>query len=191
MADKEFDWQAHLDEFRDHIIEDLWPLVKPMDWFKLNPVNSLMHNNLDVDQTAESLKQFKQRSPLVYNENNSQLTAGNGRYMAAEKLGWKYLAFVGENDDLETAIRYGLADNLTGRRAEWDLVNARKLVEELGEADALLVPGMTNAIFDQWKELDPLGEDGSELPEDWQEFDEEIETEHECPKCGYNFTDNK
>ena len=29
---------------------------------------------------------------------------------------------------------------------------------------------------------------GTQSPDDFQEFDEDIETDHECPKCGYRFS---
>ena len=46
---------------------------------------------------------------------------------------------------------------------------------------------MTEEIFANWTEDDPIGPEETP-PENWQEFDENIETTHECPRCGYNFT---
>ncbi len=188
----DFNWQDHLDEFKDYIVEDLWPLVRPVEEFTLNPVNSLIHTDADLQQTAASLKEFKQRQALVYNKNNKQITAGNGRYLAATNiLKWKYLAFVGEEDDLLTATRWGIADNLTGRAAQFDLTNVGDMMKSMDEQDGLSIPGMTEAIFESWTDDDPIGEDGDGSDKDWEEFNEDIETTHQCPKCGFEFSPNQ
>lgn len=43
---------------------------------------------------------------------------------------------------------------------------------------------MENFGFDKIPEA--FGED-EELPSDFKEFDEDIETTHKCPKCGYEW----
>jgi hypothetical protein len=185
--EKTFDWQAHVDEFRDYISEDLWPLVKPVEWYHVNPVNSLEHTDTDLDMTAASLREFGQRSTVFYNKTSMKISAGNGRYLAAtKKLGWKYMAFAGEEDDLLTETRWGLADNLTGRAAKFNIKNAAEMVKSMGD-EGKSIPGMTDEIFNGWTDDDPIGEDGP--PDDWQEYDESLETSHICPKCGFEYSD--
>lgn len=85
----------------------------------------------DVDAIAESLEVSGQFKPIVVNERDMNILAGNHTFLAARKLGWKdiYVSFVDVDD--ETAKRIVLADNATSDRAEYDGTLLAELLSSL------------------------------------------------------------
>lgn len=91
--------------------------VTPIKSLKTYEKNPRIGN---VDAIAESLEKSGQFKPVVVNERNMQILAGNHTFLAARKLGWKeiYASFVDVDD--EVAKRIVLADNKTADMGEYD-----------------------------------------------------------------------
>lgn len=53
---------------------------------KLYKNNPKIHKNKQVQQIMNSITEFKLTSPILIDENN-EIIAGHGRYLAAQKLG--------------------------------------------------------------------------------------------------------
>jgi ParB-like chromosome segregation protein Spo0J len=146
---------------------------------KLDPSNARKHSEKNLDAIRNSLKLFGQRKPIVIIGDGTVL-AGNGTLEAAKSLGWKELAVtVAPADwDSSTAKAYALADNKTAELAEWD--------------SSILVSQIIELNTEGWN-VDLLGfdtlktEPEKTAPADFQEFGQDIETSHQCPKCGYEW----
>lgn len=87
--------------------------IKP---YENNPRN----NDGAVDATANSIKEFGWRQPIVVDK-DKVIVAGHTRYYAAKKLGYDVVPVVDASDLSDEQVKaYRLADNKTGELAEWD-----------------------------------------------------------------------
>lgn len=112
-----------------------------------------------------------------------EVKAGNGIVQAALELGWTYLAMVVSEDEEAMAREYAIRDNRSAQLSSFD-VDA--LVAEM--TDLGIVPETVGWTPEEWTVLLPdvdLSAATSKAPEDFPEVDENIPTEHTCPKCGY------
>lgn len=111
------------------IAKDLKPLIQPID-----ALRAAAHNPRkgDVEAIKKSYERFGQRKPIVALRSTGEIIAGNHQYLAAKELGWKEMAVVFVDDDKETAMAYGIADNRIGQLGEWDVEELVFALEEIG-----------------------------------------------------------
>lgn len=136
--------------------------------------NNPRKNDKAVDIVAESIEQVGYNNPIIVDENKVVL-AGHTRLRSLKKLGEEeaeVLQVLGLTE--EQKKKYRLLDNKTGEYASWDYV---ALMEEL---DGL-----------EWGSLDldwGIGEE-EQFPDmdEFESFDDDIETTHKCPECGYEW----
>lgn len=132
-------------------------------------------NKKAIDAVAESIKEFGFKVPIVLDKDNV-IVGGHTRYAAAKKLGLTEVPCVIADDLTDEQVKaFRLADNKTAELAEWDY---EKLADEL---DFILDIDMGKFGFDECVEA------ADKLVDDFKEFDEDIKTEHRCPKCGYEW----
>jgi ParB-like chromosome segregation protein Spo0J len=114
------------------IAKDLKPLIQPIS--ALKPAK---HNPRkgDVESIKKSYERFGQRKPIVADRATGEIIAGNHQYLAAKELGWTEMAVVFVDDDRETAIAYGVADNRIGQLGEWDVEELVYAFENIGLVD--------------------------------------------------------
>ena len=86
----------------------------------------------DVEAIKKSYERFGQRKPIVADRATGEIIAGNHQFLAARELGWTEMAVVFVDDDKETAIAYGVADNRIGQLGEWDVEELVLALEEIG-----------------------------------------------------------
>jgi DNA modification methylase len=85
------------------------------------PENARTHNDKQVAQIAESIKEFGFCAPCLVDE-KGVLIAGHGRVMAAQTLGLKTVPTISiEHLTPEQVKAYRLADNQLALNAGWDL----------------------------------------------------------------------
>jgi DNA modification methylase len=85
------------------------------------PENARTHNDKQVAQIAESIKEFGFCAPCLVDE-KGVLIAGHGRVMAAQTLGLKTIPTISiEHLTPEQVKAYRLADNQLALNAGWDL----------------------------------------------------------------------
>lgn len=158
---------------------DLRDKVVLMALDEITPYENNPRNNEEaVEKVANSIKEFGFNQPIVV-DIEKVIIVGHTRYLAAQQLGLTEVpVIVAENLSEEQARAYRLADNKTGEIATWD---DPKLIEELANLN-----GMNMENFGFSKIPDAFEED-EEIPSDFKEFDEDIETTHKCPKCGYEW----
>jgi ParB-like chromosome segregation protein Spo0J len=159
--------------------------TKPIDWFRPNPENAREHPPAQVADIGTSLEEFSQYRNVVARQDGT-LLAGHGVVQAALAVGMKELAVhVFEGTD-EQARKLMVADNGLSRMAVDDQAALAALLEQIA-ADS----GLAGTGFDE----DALAKLVAEMtivpgaiPEDFKEYDpENMDFEHECPKCGYEW----
>lgn len=103
----------------------------------LNPYvkNSRIHQDYQVDQVVESIKQFGFTNPVLIDEDNT-IIAGHCRVLAAKKLDLKEVPCVILTDLTEAQKRaYVIADNKLALNADWDFSLLREEFEALKQDD--------------------------------------------------------
>jgi ParB-like chromosome segregation protein Spo0J len=162
-----------------------WPIDKLIPYAK----NSRIHSDEQVAQIASSIKEWGFTTAVLVDESGS-IIAGHGRLMAARKLGMASLPVMvakGWSDAQKRA--YIIADNKLALNAGWD---NKLLALELGE------------IKDLGFDLDLIGYSAGEIAgltfeekdlypdSSTQEIDpDDYNMGHQCPKCGFEFDDDK
>lgn len=147
-----------------------------------DPLNARLHPERNIEAIMDSLCLYGQRKPLVARQQDMVVAAGNGTLEAAKKLGWTRIAVSIRPMTDQEFYGYALADNRTAELAAWNLdvvAKVSKLAQELGSS----VPGWSAAELFVLRVGQVV-----EAPEDFPEVDENIEVQHQCPKCGYRFS---
>lgn len=140
---------------------------------KPNPSNPRIIKDDKFKQLVNSIKDFPKMMdlrPMVVDENNIVL-GGNMRLKALAELGYKEISntWVKSAKDLtpEEIKRFIVVDNVGFGEHDWDALANGWDMEELQEW-GLDIPDFT--MINKEKEID-----------------ENLETEHECPKCNYRW----
>lgn len=144
--------------------------------------NANIHTHEQVDQIAASIEEFGFSSPILAWHNDdgeAEIIAGHGRLMAARKLRIKELpvVFLDHLSD-EQRRAFSLVENQLTRLSEFDL--------GILESELESISGIDMGQFDFTVEVEPEGE--FTPIEEFKEYDEDIETTHRCPKCGYEWS---
>ena len=154
-------------------------LKEPYDFPNYNK-----HPQSQIDELKKSLEKFLQYKNIVVWKDN-QVIAGNGLVEAARQLGWEEI-YVNDRNDLDekTAMALLISDNASPFGSFSDDDELRELVEQL---DGIEVPGMNEWLKNM--DFDILNEQNeTNPPDDFNEYDEEINTDYCCPKCGYKWS---
>lgn len=145
----------------------------------LDPANVRKHDRKNLDAIKASLRKFGQQKPIVVDAKGIVI-AGNGTMTAAQELGWTEIAAVRTELVGVDATAFAIADNRSAELAEWD-DKLTEVLKSLQDADVNLEQlGFTSD--DVKIEAEKIA------PEEFAEVDENIETEHQCPKCAYKWS---
>ena len=146
-----------------------------------------------TDRSAELIKESLQRygaaRSIVIDEDN-RILAGNGTIEGAKEAGIDRIRVIETDGDEVIAVRrtglteeqkvgLALADNRASDLSEWD----QEMLNRLSQQHDI------SAFFSQ-DDLDGILETEVEAlpPEDFDEVDDDITTEHRCPSCGYEWS---
>ena len=136
----------------------------------------------DVDGIAESIIENGFRDPIEVWRDTGEIVRGNGTWKAAKLLGLDMVPIIRHDfADLAAAKRYAIAHNRLGDKSEFDLP---ALEAQLAELDSLAGTGFSDEALGGFGD----GHGGATTPDEFREYDEDIETEHRCPKCGYTWS---
>lgn len=155
-----------------------WPLAK----IKPYSHNPRTHPPAQIELLAELLKKFGPDQDIVVDE-HGVILKGHGRLLAAEKAELKRFPVTqrfGLSDEDKAALR--IADNQVALLSGWDKELVKFEIERLRRADypiALLGFGEQQLV----QFTTTPGPPGS-----FQEFGENIPTDHECPSCHYRWS---
>lgn len=149
----------------------------------LDPANVRTHDARNLDAIKASLARFGQQTPIVVNSKGI-VVAGNARMMAAKMLNWTSVEIVRTDLEGAEAIAYAIADNRTAELAGWDeAALAQQLAAlQIDDEELANIAGFTDAEIEAMTKI---------APEVFPEVDENIDTEHQCPKCGYKWSGGK
>lgn len=148
----------------------------------LDPANVRKHDRRNLDAIKASLRKFGQQKPIVI-DGNGIVIAGNGTLTAAQELGWTEILAVRTQLVGSAATAFAIADNRTAELAQWDDDALNKVMASLKVEDAELALATGIDPSEAEKSLSDV-----EAPDEFAEVDENIDTEHECPKCGYKWS---
>lgn len=148
-------------------------------------MNAKLHSEEQVFRIGESIKQFGFTNPVLIDE-QYEIIAGHGRVLAMKTLQQPQvpcLVLKGLTDEAKRA--YIIADN---RLAEigggWDEHILKQELDKLKvEGIDLAALGFSEVDIQKlYTKEEPLP------PEEFDTFDEKIETDYCCPKCGYSWS---
>ena len=139
------------------------------------------HPDEQVKKIVSSIKNYGWDQPIVV-DGEGEIIKGHGRRKAAETLGLEEVPVIRRDDLTDAEAKAArIADNKTAE-APWNddlLATEIELLDDF-DADDL---GFSESEVDELLEPDDM-----EIPDGFDEVDdEELETEHECPECGYEW----
>ena len=144
-----------------------------------NPRIELKPGMPEYEKLKKSIEEFGHILPMVFNKRSGNLVGGHQTMtvLEADNITKAQMSIVDLDDAKEKALNIAL--NKIG--GAWE---DGKLSELLGELSVLpdFDIELTGFDVDEIESMKP-----EEPPEDFKEFDENMETEHECPQCGYKF----
>lgn len=158
--------------------------------------NSRRHPPEQIAKLRASLTEFGWARPIAIADGT--VIYGHGVLQAALELGEQGIAIPRNPDpakgptvdlsDLSPTQRrvYVIADNATAQSSEWDDDLLRAELGELTELGFDLGLTGLDAV-----EIGKLLQGDPDPPSDFQSYDETIQTEHTCPKCGYAWSGGK
>lgn len=130
--------------------------IKYMNIRDLKPYkkNAKKHNKEQVEQIANSIKEFGFTQPVIIDKNN-EVVAGHGRILGAKKAGLKQVPTVCLEELTEEQIKaYRLVDNKLNE-SEWDrdLLNTELSgLWDAGEVDMTLFDFNMDSLFEEPEE---------------------------------------
>ena len=148
------------------------------------PFNYNLHPDNQITELKRSLNEFGQFKNIVVWKN--QCIAGNGLMFAAKDLGWESLNAVVMDDLSEAqAKKLCVTDNASPYLAKPDTEKLEDILK--GFPTIKDIPGLTEDWLMNIGEID-ISITDREPPEEFPEYDENIETEYCCPKCNYEWS---
>lgn len=125
-------------------IKDLKPYKK----------NAKKHSKEQVEQIANSIKEFGFTQPVIVDKNN-EVVAGHGRILGARKAGLKSVPTVCLEDLTEEQIKaYRLVDNKLNE-SEWDNDLLKQSLDEIAEMDMEVFGFTIDSLADETVEVEP------------------------------------
>lgn len=144
---------------------------------KPNPKNRNNHSKEQIDRLCEIIKYQGFRNPLIVSNRSGLLVAGHGRLLAAKELGLTVVPVIFQDfDSEEQEYAAQVSDNAIASWAELDLSGINFDLPNLGPDFNIDMLGIKEFI------LEPADKN---YPE--KELDENLDTEKECPSCGYKW----
>ena len=156
----------------------------PASELRPHPQNPNTHPAAQIELLAEVIKGTGWRAPVTVSNRSGFITRGNGRLAAALLIG---------ND---TPVPVDRQDYASEQEELADLIADNRLAE-LAEIDGGALKDALEALDDGAFDMGLTGFDAAALeslmtaappPEEFPEVDQNLETEHRCPKCGYQWS---
>ena len=149
--------------------------------------NARTHSPSQVAGIAGSIREFGFNNPVLIDQDNG-IIAGHGRVLAAQQLGLATVPCLRLGHLTKTQRKaYILADNRLAELSQWDTeMLALEIADlRLDDVDLELLGFDDDALVDL---LGQVATDTDTSPDEFKEMDEDIDTDHECPKCGYRWS---
>ena len=152
------------------------------DQFQANPLNPRVHPQHQRDVINASLKRFGFIAPVIVSKRSGYLIDGHERVWQALAEGDDtpvpyVIADVEEHHEAELILTYDKSTML----AEYDPVNLQALMEQVNTDDEVL-GALLREMEEEYISIDITP------PKTFPSYNETIETEYCCPKCGYEWS---
>ena len=159
--------------------------LRPIDQIQPYPGNPRQITEEAVRATANSIKEFGWRQPIVV-DSDGVIIVGHTRLMAAQSLGLNSVPVHVMECTEDQARAYRLADNKAGEQANWDVL---KLGEELRELGDFNMPDFGFADIEvEMAKIDELGVMTGEQVEPWGgSHSDYVSDKIEEPRCIVKF----
>lgn len=121
----------------DHIVEPLRPLAVPVADLVLDPKNAREHGEEDLAELSAWLDESGQDQAILVQQEGNIVRKGNGRVMAAQRLGWTHIAAVVVDISEADGVKRAVVDNRIAERSKWNtphLMEALTFLDEEGAA---------------------------------------------------------
>lgn len=151
----------------------------PLKSIKLDPKNRNKHPKEQIERLTKLMAHYGWvGNPIVVSTTTGLCKAGEGRYLAAKKVGLTdvpvhFKAFANGDDE----YGWGIEDNGISKWAELDMAGINQDIIDLGPDFDIDLLGLKDFT------IDPHGE----VSINEKELDENLNTDHECPSCGYKW----
>ena len=135
-------------------MEELNIVYKPIKELKPYKKNAKKHSKEQVEQIANSIKEFGFTQPVIIDKHNS-VVAGHGRILGAKKAGLKQVPTVCLEELTEEQIKaYRLVDNKLNE-SEWDSDLLKQSLDEIAEMDMEVFGFAMDSLADEELEIEP------------------------------------
>lgn len=152
-----------------------------------DPANVRRHTDAQIGKLMGMLKRWGQTLPLLIDKSNV-VRVGNARLEAMRRLCWTRVKVVQLDLPPSEWTALAIADNKSHDDSEFDSQALAEVLAALRSEDA----GLAEAAGYTPDELASLlGEqtpEPAQPPAEFPAFDENIPTEHECPRCHYRWS---
>lgn len=166
---------------------EMWSIDKVIPYAR-NP----RKNDAAVPKVMASLKEYGFRQPIVVDK-EGVVIVGHTRLKAAQQLGMTEVPVHTATGLTASQVKaYRIADNRTSEEAEWDQELLGLELSDLREADFdLNLTGFDGDMIEKALNPDEPPPIAEQPPEEFKEYDENIPTNCECPKCGYKWSNGQ
>lgn len=128
-------------------------IYKPIKELKPYKKNAKKHPKEQVEQIANSIKEFGFTQPVLIDKNNC-VVAGHGRILGAKKVGLKEVPTLCLDDLTEEQIKaYRLADNKLNE-SEWDSGLLKESLDEILDLDMEMFGFSDSDILEETEEVE-------------------------------------
>ncbi len=155
---------------------------QPADQFLSHPNNPRTHPQKQRDAVAGSLNSLGWIAPVIVNKRTGYLIDGHERIWQALSNGNSSVPYIEVDlSEEEEALALVTFDWIT-QYAQYDQSNLDALLQTVNTDNEAL-----QTVIGELSTLTGL-KDPAEPPPDFPSFDDDIDTEHCCPKCGYKWS---
>lgn len=157
---------------------------KPADQFMANPQNWRKHPEAQRKAVRTSLNTLGWVDTVIENVTTGHLIDGHERVMQALKTNEDVPFIQVELSPEEEELALATLDPLTGMAiADSEMLSA--LLRSVGET-ALVEDGDVVSLLSSIANMAGLQE--AQAPDEFPEYDDDIDTDYCCPKCGYEWS---
>ena len=154
----------------------------PLSVLRESKDNPRKHPSKSIDEIAYSMQKYGFTNPILVDKDNT-IIAGHGRYLAAKKLSIKEVPIIQLPIFGKEAKAYMVADNRIQEESAWDYLLLKELFDQYENKlddfyfgfDKEEIENILNSSDNYF----PINKD--------KEYDENIVTKQECPKCHYQW----
>jgi hypothetical protein len=179
--------------------------LRPLESLKPHPRNYNLHGERQLIFLSDAMRHTAFTAPIIC-KSDGTILGGHLRRLALLKLknenypepegvlsGWRVPCRVVDCNAVDE-MRILATDNPDPEQISYDLPALASLLTELQEQDALAGTWYDAARLDALiSEIAGEDETGGEkeAPDEFDSYGEDIEFEHECPRCHYRFSGGK